>query len=254
MSGQRTFEHLSPFSFGDCLTDPSDWFDRGIATKYGGSYDAYYSHIEDLFAALDRQTCHEVYEAMSANGTYFAPTLVMELNDRSRVPAADIAFISPDFRDWCDSVLDSIDDADSERRERVYRQFSDTLLMMKDAGVRLLAGSDMPNNCIVPGFSLHWELERLVEAGVSPLEALQAATINAAAAMDRDDEIGQLRPGFAADIVLLNANPLDQISNTRMINGIMLNGRWIDEPERAEMFNTVKARIDSMRVKEQSDQ
>lgn len=99
---------------------------------------------------------------------------------------------------------------------------------MRRAGVQVLAGSDSPNNCLVAGFSLHWELALLQRAGLTPLEALQSATITAAAAMDRSADLGRIAPGYRADIVILDANPLDDIANARRIVGVMAQGRWRD--------------------------
>ena len=98
-----------------------------------------------------------------------------------------------------------------------------------DAGVQLLAGSDTQNNCLVPGHSLHWELAQMVRVGLSPAEALRTATINAAVAMGRSQDLGQVKAGFRAYLVLLDANPLERIENTREIKGVVQNGRWYNQ-------------------------
>jgi imidazolonepropionase-like amidohydrolase len=81
---------------------------------------------------------------------------------------------------------------------------------------------------VVPGFSLHDELELLVAAGLTPREALAAATRLPAVWLGVDQERGTIEVGKAADLVLLDADPLADIANTRRIHGVMLNGRWLD--------------------------
>jgi imidazolonepropionase-like amidohydrolase len=101
--------------------------------------------------------------------------------------------------------------------------------MCNRAGVKILAGTDGPGiGRLTPGFGLHHELELLVEAGLKPIEALQAATINAAGALRKDNEIGSLEPGKLADMVILNSDPLADINNTTKIDSVLLRGRAFD--------------------------
>jgi imidazolonepropionase-like amidohydrolase len=98
---------------------------------------------------------------------------------------------------------------------------------MHHAGVKLLAGTDTPA-LLPPGFSLHHELEILVKAGLSPLAALQTATINPARFFNVENEQGAIEIGKVADIVFLNANPLDDINNTSAINTVIARGQIFD--------------------------
>jgi imidazolonepropionase-like amidohydrolase len=99
---------------------------------------------------------------------------------------------------------------------------------MHAAGVPIGAGTDTPIGRALPGDSLHIELERLVEAGLTPLEALEAATIRPAEFLSLDGEMGQIAPGYNADLVLLNADPLADIRNTRRIHLVVSAGRVLD--------------------------
>ena len=99
---------------------------------------------------------------------------------------------------------------------------------MKRAGVGFLAGTDEENPYCFPGFSLHDELALLVKAGFSPLEALEAATINPARYLGRESTIGTIEAGKDADLILLDANPLDDIRNTTKIRTVVANGRLYD--------------------------
>jgi imidazolonepropionase-like amidohydrolase len=96
---------------------------------------------------------------------------------------------------------------------------------LHDAGVLLLAATDVGVPLQIPGISLHVELERLVEAGLSPLEALRTATLNPARVLDMADSLGSIEPGKLADLVLLDADPLQDIRNTQKIHAVIADGR-----------------------------
>ena len=90
---------------------------------------------------------------------------------------------------------------------------------MHAAGVDFMAGTDSPNPSIVPGFSLHEELKLFVSSGFTPMEAIQAATRNPTRYLHRESDSGTIEVGKSADMVLLDANPLEDISNTQSIWG-----------------------------------
>ncbi len=100
---------------------------------------------------------------------------------------------------------------------------------LHDGGVGILLGSDSPQYFNVPGASIHRELESMVAAGLTPFEALATGTTNPARFFDLEEEFGQLRPGLAADLVLLSKNPLQNITNSTTIEGVMIRGRWMDK-------------------------
>jgi imidazolonepropionase-like amidohydrolase len=102
------------------------------------------------------------------------------------------------------------------------------VMPMHRAGVPLLVGTDAPVPGAVPGFAVHDELRTLVELGLTPYEALAAATRNAAAYLRKDD-FGTVQVGRRADLLLLSANPLQDIRHTEAIVGVMTRGRWYDE-------------------------
>jgi hypothetical protein len=100
------------------------------------------------------------------------------------------------------------------------------LVALKDAGALLLSGTDAAIPFIVPGFGLHDELEALVSIGFSPYDALRTSTYNPAKYLGALRELGTVKVGKRADIVVLEGNPLEDINNTRKINGVMVRGRW----------------------------
>ena len=95
------------------------------------------------------------------------------------------------------------------------------------AGVPILAGTDNNNPYVVPGFALHDELELFVRAGLTPLQALRTATVNPAKYLEMEKFRGTIEKGKSADLVLLDADPLTDISNTRKISAVVVNGHLL---------------------------
>lgn len=110
------------------------------------------------------------------------------------------------------------------------------------AGVPILAGSDAGNPSEI-GSRLHEELALLVEAGLPPLEALRAATRNPAEYLDLSDSLGAVRPGALADLVLLNADPLEDVRHVREISAVILSGRYLDRQALDDLLLTRAATI-----------
>ena len=107
-------------------------------------------------------------------------------------------------------------------------------------GGRFVAGTDCLNPYVVAGFSLHEELQEMVNAGLSEFEALQSATIRPAEMLRRDKDIGTIEPGKIADLLLLDGNPLKDIRNTTKIKGVMVKGRLFNAQELKDMLMAVE--------------
>ena len=103
-----------------------------------------------------------------------------------------------------------------------------------------MAGTDGPDPYVFPGFSLHDELEWLVKSGFTPLGALQAATLNPALFLAKSDKYGVAEIGRVADLILLDANPLDDIGNTRKIFGVVVGGKYYSRDALDKMLQQVE--------------
>jgi imidazolonepropionase-like amidohydrolase len=125
---------------------------------------------------------------------------------------------------------------------RSYFSFQRTGDLNK-AGVKLLAGTDTPQPFVFPGFSLHQELELLVRSGLTPLEALRTATYNPAEYLGALDSLGTVGQGKMADLVVLDADPLSDIRNTRRISAVIANGRVFDRARLNELLRTVETAL-----------
>jgi imidazolonepropionase-like amidohydrolase len=141
-------------------------------------------------------------------------------------------------------VKDILKDMDTDplpvRKKFVQMELDMTLAMFR-AGVPFLAGTDTAAGVhIFPGFSLHQELALFVRAGLTPLQALQTATLNPAKFMNRLADLGTVERGKLADLVLLDANPLEDIANTKKIRAVVLAGRYLDRAELDRMLKGVE--------------
>ncbi|MFZ0555664.1 MAG: amidohydrolase family protein [Nitrososphaeraceae archaeon] len=120
-----------------------------------------------------------------------------------------------------------IQDPQNEQRWNTVLQLTK---MMHDSGIKILSGTDIPNFDLVAGESLHHELELLVEAGINTSDVIKIATKNGAEALDLINQTGTIEPGKEADILILSANPVTDIENTKQIDAVISNGRIIDRP------------------------
>ena len=167
-----------------------------------------------------------LFALLKSNHTWQCPTLVVLRNIRYQDEAsitndARLKYLPPAIKASWDPSLDSQfkgrTPEDVALGKQVYQKERELVGAMQHAGLDILAGTDTLNPYCFPGFSLHDELALLVQAGLTPMQALQAATRNAARFMGREHELGTIEPGKLADLVLLEANPLEAITNTRRI-------------------------------------
>lgn len=136
--------------------------------------------------------------------------------------------------------------ADAAYDPRMARHFVNLrramIRALHEEGAGLLLGSDAPQVFNVPGFSIHHELRILVESGLMPYQALATGTVNVARFLGEEHDFGIVAPGMRADLVLLDANPLADIANTRKVAGVMLNGRWLPSAELDAGLERIAAR------------
>ncbi len=194
-----------------------------------------------------------IFTHMIRHGVWFTPTLVA---GRGAALAVDPAYrrdadprmkyIAPAFHTFWDRHLRQPHDLPAtivEGRKWVFRQTIEIAREAHEWGVNLLVGTDVGGISIFPGFSVHEELELLAEAGLSPAEALQAATLNPARYLGAADSLGTVTVGKLADLVLLNADPLADIRNTQTISAVMVRGRLFARPQLDSLLTDVEAKV-----------
>jgi len=199
----------------------------GASGGYGGFFDVL---IAD---DVDEELVAGIVAATAASATANVPTQTLFEARVSRTPAEAMAdwpemrYVAPlMLRNWVATKQEQLaergfETAEAARAIRIRRRL---IAELYAAGATVLLGSDAPQVFNVPGFSLHRELKLYVEAGLTPWQALHTGTAAAAAFLGSD--AGVVAPGRAADLVLLDADPLTDIDNTRRIHGVMLRGRW----------------------------
>lgn len=158
-----------------------------------------------------------------------------------------LAMISPAVRELWGGMARAATPANTRNLQQLYERIPAIVLAFHRAGVTILAGTDAWAVYDFPGSDLHSELWHLVQAGLTPLEALRTATLSPARFFKVADSLGSIRPGKLADLVLLEANPLTDIGNTERIAGVVTNGRYLDRAA-LEAIKVEAARVASAPV------
>ena len=186
-----------------------------------------YSSIEDF----DEDRCMKVIEHLVVNNVFQTPTLTINTVGSKRF------FANEQWQEtykFLPNVVKNrwLKDSKSMAQQPLndsYKTYQDWSMKMvglfNKQGVKILAGTDTPIGFLTPGFSLHKELELLVESGLTPLQALRAATITPAEFFNLEDKMGTVEVGKFADLVILNNNPLNDIKHTQDIYAVILKGR-----------------------------
>ena len=190
-------------------------------------------------AEIDPAEADTLIAIFKKNHTWNCPTIIMRnnyavLDDRSLANDPRLRYVKPSWRNSWLSMTDrsgSVPAAEWAGRRETVRREKALVGRFQKAGVGILAGTDDISPYVMPGFSLHDELRLLVESGLTPMEALQSATLNPAKFFNQLASFGSVEEGKFADLVLLNANPLGDISNTTKISAVVINGRFLDRQQ-----------------------
>lgn len=201
--------------------------------------------------SFDEKKAAALFARFVRNGTWMCPTLsvlrAQTLSDDADFRDDPRMKYIPDFlknKFWEDAYGWKEHTAeDNARAKRVFQKQLELVGMMRRAGVRFIAGTDTANPYVFPGFSLHEELALLVQAGFTPMQALQSATRDPAQYLGLLASVGTVEKGKTADLVLLDADPLADIGNTRKVNAVVLGGRLIPKQELDKMLADVEAAV-----------
>jgi hypothetical protein len=237
-AGQKSFEHLIGIFEGSSTVEDELLKGPKGPGKFLETYDA--SREAALIALLAK------------NQTWQCPTLywergqwLVDVIDVNKDPDAKYAPVFWREKSWprfTQSIIKDLDTDPLPVREKFVEHELDIVRKLHAAGIPFLAGTDTPAGVdVIPGFSLHLELQRLVDAGFTPLEALQTATINPARFLGRTADLGTVEKGKLADLVLLDANPTEDIRNTRKIAGVILDGRYFSRQDLDALLSQAQA-------------
>ena len=250
-AGQKSVEHLGTFLEGSSTveTELRNWPSPPVK-------DGNFSVIPIRIAArgnrmLDtysEQKAERLLALLAGNKTWQVPTLLAKqvntfVDEISKVEDPSYRYIPASVREgWSPDKNFFYRYRTPEfiaYQKRLFQKELETVGAMDRAGVPIMAGTD-GGPYTVPGFGLHQELALLVKAGLTPLEALQAATINPAKFLGESDMVGTVERGKIANLILLEKNPLEDISNTQRIDGVVLNGKFFPRPVLRMMLANVE--------------
>jgi len=233
-AGQRGIEHEDDLMRACSREDAT--LRRELHTKPAGSPPSaelamMRDHARRIRTGRDAPRCTAILIEMARAGTRLTPTLAVYQPYLART---DTAVMHPSALGWVPPRLQAVwrarlDRATPADSGTVAAFFS--LALTGEAhrlGVRLMAGTDAPLAYVYPGLSLHDELALFVQAGLTPMQAIRSATYEPAAYLGALDSLGTIRPGRAADLVLLDRDPLADIRNTRAISAVIARGRVVD--------------------------
>ena len=252
-AGQKSIEHLGSILEGSStiepelmererssepVTDPSE-FPRRIAARGSRMLDTY-----------SEEKASRVFSHFFRNGTWQVPTLeikwaqtfIDDLNKRSDerlkyVPESQLQWWRPEKNFFARYRTPEY----IVFRKRLWEKELSLVGAMHRAGVPFMTGTDLSGAYVLPGFGLHHEIELLVQAGFTPMEALQAATRNPAIFLGELSSLGTIETGKIADLILLDDNPLVDIRNTRRIRAVILKGRYLSRNDLDQLLAKAEA-------------
>lgn len=211
---------------------------------------SFWGSLNSLIETKTQEQEQAAFELLQQNNTFVTPTLhigsvLTYLKQVDHSEDEYLNYIGDGIIDTYQGRIRSAMNASDEftqMRIDLNNTFISMVPKMHEAGVTLMAGSDSgaSNSYTYPGQSLHAELKAMVDAGLPAIEALRAATINGAKFLEVDDFYGSLKPGKSADLLLLNTNPLEDISGTKDINSMVLKGEIYTKSNMDAMLESVR--------------
>jgi tetratricopeptide (TPR) repeat protein len=269
-AGQRSIEHLSSEPLGillACSSKEEELYKTREKAFEGVSQQprtpsqlaAYRSFANKVMESYDDEKASALFALFVKNNTWQCPTLTVlksyrYLDDKNFTNDARLKYMPKAKREsWelkNDPWVSPLTVEDWAVEKKVYRKELALVGAMHRAGVKLLAGTDTGNPYCFPGFSLHDELGLLVEAGLTPLEALQAATYNAAEFLGMMESLGTVEAGKMADLVLLDADPIKDIANTKKIAAVVVGGKFYSRSSLDEMLAKIETLANQVPIAE----
>jgi hypothetical protein len=245
-AGQRSIEHLTGVAIA-CSSREEELRGQELTALANRDYAIYRKLETQAAATYDQEKARALFLQIAQSSTWQVPTLVRtqagsRIDDPNLESDPRLRYVPASVREqWNPNRLRK--STSPEELAELKAEAAHALELVKamhGAGVQFMAGTDGPDPFVFPGFSLHDELEWLVKSGFTPLQALQAATFNPALFFAKLDKYGVAETGHAADLVLLDDNPLQDISNTRKIFGVVVGGKYYSREALDKMLEQVE--------------
>jgi imidazolonepropionase-like amidohydrolase len=253
-AGQKSIEHLTGVLRACSSDEPGLMREQFFAGPNDATAES--SHAREvqwetkLLQTYSEKQAKELLAQFVHNETWQTPTLILLRNDA--YPAEEASSpIEPTLRFVPRKIAEKwrqvritqdklVRPAEFALREKLMAQSMHVVAQMQTAGVHILAGTDSAAPYVIPGFSLHQELRLIVQAGLSPMEALQAATKNPAEFLGKSKTQGTIEAGKTADLLLLDGDPLVDIHNTQKIRALVLRGQLLDRAALDRLLSAVE--------------
>lgn len=215
---------------------------------------------------FSKEEVQKLATVLRENNTYECPTMVnlayfVKLGKASKDSLVAQQLFEKDsalkltpayFKAWWSAIKTrNMANFDQEDYERFHKQLAfngEVINTLHDLGVKILAGTDVPNPYIITGISLHEELEQFVHAGMKPVDALKTATLYPAQYFKKENSMGVVAPNYMADLVILEADPLQDISNTKHIHAVISNGEFYSNKTLSRIENAQKEQLSEYKV------
>lgn len=245
-SGMRSLEHFEGMLEG-CSTREDELLEASLDALSLPPAERARRDVEIRRMAVDSfsaEKCAALAVRFVRNETWLSPTFRSDEGIRAlSARYADMVKYIPDplralWRQQAAAATDTPPPSPEEQElaSLVEARTREIVAIMKRGGVQFVSGTDAGGGWRIPGITLHEALVELNEAGLTPMEVIQAATSSPARLLRKDDELGTVQAGMLADLVLLNADPLERIGNTRAINSVVINGRLLNRTMLDEML------------------
>ncbi len=253
---QKSLEHARIFLFA-CYQDSQSFRNLENPVK---SFNA--NLIRKMIEQQDDKKCARLMNQMAKSSSWWVPTLSTL---RSAALANNIEAQNDEIFDNIPSLMKTLfwqpdlnnaktrgfDDQGNFVHDDFFEKAKQQLKQASDLQVKILAGTDTLDSMIVAGYSLHDELAMMVDAGISPLKALQSATLSPAQYNDQEKRFGSIAVGKSAELLILNKNPLENIKNSRDINAVMFNGQLFNQAALSQLEQYSKEQGSSIKVNAQ---
>jgi imidazolonepropionase-like amidohydrolase len=254
-AGQHSIEHLTTVLRG-CSRDEARLMREQLYIPFqqqtsGQSHRRIVQWQREILATYSPEKAAALIAKFKAKDVWQTPTLMLLKSDA--FPTREDSALSEDREKYIPprtlaiwqkartEQMRALSPQESELHAQLLRKSMDIVAEMQKAGVKILAGTDSPAPYVFPGSSLHDELQLLVESGLTPFEALRSATISPAEFLHTTKDFGTMEKGKFADLVMLDANPLEDIRSTRKIRAVILHGKLLDRSALDNLLNSVRS-------------